>query len=95
MTLNETIEVYLETRNMITRLEKKLAKQKEQLERILQAEGKTSVRTDKYVLESKEVVTHRMNKASVPTEIWERYSKESSYSMLKISKMEGRIRKSL
>jgi hypothetical protein len=80
---------------MITRLEKKLAKQKEQLERILQAEGKTSVRTDKYVLESKEVVTHRMNKASVPTEIWERYSKESSYSMLKISKMEGRIRKSL
>ena len=95
MSLNETIEQYLETRNMITKLEKKQEKIKQALDRFLKSEGKTALKTDKYLLESKEVVTHRISKTNVPKDIWDTYARESSYSMLKVSKMEGRIRKSL
>jgi hypothetical protein len=95
MSLNEIVEQYLDTKAMVSKLEKKLVKYKESMEKYLSSQGKTRVRTDKYVVESKEVTTHRISKANVPTEVWERWSKESSYSMLKISKMEGKVRKSL
>ena len=95
MSLNEIVEQYLETMTMVSKLEKKLAKYKESMEKYLSSQGKTRIRTEKYVVESKEVTTHRISKANVPPEVWERWSKESSYSMLKISKMEGKVRKSL
>ncbi len=95
MTFNEAIEQYLETKEMISKLEKKLIKYKDTLETYLKREGKTRIKSDKFVLESKEIVTHRLSKANVPSDVWEKWSKESSYSILKISKIEGKIRKSL
>ena len=95
MTLNDTIESYLETKEMYNKLEKKLQKTREQLDSYLRREGKLSIKTDKYIIESKEITTHRISKNTVPKEIWERWCKESSYSILKISKIEGKVRKSL
>lgn len=95
MTLNDAIEQYLETREMHSKIEKKLQKHRAALDSYLRREGKTSLKTEKYLLESKEITTHRISKASVPKSVWEEWSRESSYSILKVSKIEGRVRKSL
>ena len=95
MTLNDAIEQYLEAKEMHAKMEKKLQKYRDNLDAYLRREGKTSLRTDRYILESKEVTTHRISKANVPAEVWQKWSRESTYCMLKVSKIEGKVRKSL
>lgn len=97
MTLNDEIEKYLQLKEECSKLEKKVSKQRDVLDGYLKREGKTRLKTDKYFLESKEITTHRISKNTVPKSVWEEYSVESSYSVLKINKIDGGkiIRKSV
>lgn len=85
MSTNETVEKYLQTKEMIKSLEKKAEKYKSILEKTLSKEGTTRLKTDAWVIESQEITAHRMTKNSVPREIWLKYAQPSSYSVLKIS----------
>ncbi len=100
MSTNDTIEKYLQTKEMIKSLEKKAEKYKSILEKTLSKEGTTRLKTDAWIIESQEITTHRMTKANVPKDIWLKYAQPSSYSVLKISENKKKeekkkIRKSL
>lgn len=101
MSTNDTIEKYLQTKEMIKSLEKKAEKYKAIIEKTLSKEGTTRMKTDMWVIESQEITTHRMTKSNVPKEIWVKYAQPSSYSVLKITENKAKkeekkkVRKSL
>ena len=91
MSMNDTIEKYLQTKEAIKSLEKKVEKYKQIIEKTMSKDGTTRFKTDRWIVENQEITAHRMTKNAVPKEIWAKYSQPSSYCVLKIS--ENKVKK--
>lgn len=84
---NEVFEKYFDTKNKIQDLNEKLEKYKKAIEKILDKDDTSKIRTEKFVVQRKTTKSERINKSDIPSDVWEKYKKTSKYNSLIIQKL--------
>ena len=92
MSIEETIEKYIEVKERISDLEKKQQKYKELIEEYLLSKGASSldqrVKDDLYNIKKTMCTKETISKKDLPVDIWEKYCSTSRYSMLTVKKID-------
>jgi hypothetical protein len=84
--IEEVFKKYYEIYEEIKKLEKRQQKYKELIYDILQTENTNKLNTLNYSIEKKTIKSERINKTDISFELWEKYSKKSTYNTLVIKK---------
>jgi hypothetical protein len=82
----EVFKKYYDIYQEIKALEKRQQKYKELIYEILNNENTNKINSINYTVEKKNIKNERINKTDIPAELWNKYSKKSSYMSLIIKK---------
>jgi hypothetical protein len=74
------LDKWYETKKEISELEKKLEKYKKIVDKYFDYNDINSISDNNFVLKRKEIIKNTVSKKDLPTEIWNKYSKESKYN---------------
>ena len=77
---------WMSTKNEIAELELSLTKYKKLATKIMTKNDTTIIQSDNYILKKRILSKKTLSKDDVPTEIWEKYSKTTTYSAYYLSK---------
>lgn len=86
MDSDELLNVWFETKQKISELEKNIEKYKLVAEKIMDENNIDSISNDKYTLQKKNLNRTSIGKSDLPIDIWNKYSKESFYNAYYITK---------
>ena len=78
--IDELLQKWYETKAEIATLEKKCEKYKRCSEKIMENMNKNLLSTSKFILKKVDMTRNTISKNDVPVEIWNKYSKETSFS---------------
>jgi hypothetical protein len=79
ITIAEMIVRWNDAREKIDDLEKQIKKYKQIATKYMDDQGKNSIVLDDFVLKKRKITKRTISKKDVPENIWEKYSKETSY----------------
>ena len=95
--MNEDIDNLLtkwyETKEEIAILENKCIKYKKIADRIMNDNGQNTISNSKYTLQKKRISKSTLGKNDVPGDVWDKYSKRTSYDAFYISKIKDKKKK--
>lgn len=77
---DELLEKWFKTKSEISLLEKKCDKYKRCAEKIMEELDKNTISSSNYTLKKVDMSRNTISKNDVPSEIWNKYSKKSSFS---------------
>jgi hypothetical protein len=95
--IDELLQKWYETKAEIALLEKKCEKYKRCSEKIMDNMNKSLLSTSKFILKKVDMTRNTISKNDVPIEIWNKYSKETSFSsfyLTSISEKKEKVKKS-
>ena len=78
--IDDLLSNWYKTKQEICLLEQKCEKYKKASEKIMNQTEKDVLITDSYCLKKTDITRSTISKADVPSDIWNRYSKKTSYS---------------
>lgn len=81
----DLLERWHDTKKQIAVLEGECDKYKRATEKIMNQRGQDSLKTDYYTVRRRNVTKAILTKNTVPKEIWEKYSRDSSYQAYYLS----------
>jgi hypothetical protein len=84
--IQNILQKWAETKNEIADLEKQIEKYKRVVNRFMDQKGNNTITSSQYILRRKEMSRATISKKNVPTEIWNKYSKPSTYKAYYLSK---------
>jgi len=87
MSINESLTKFIEIKNKLEELQKRYEKYRKIVEDHMTKDGLTVLTHDSY--EIKKIPMHRetISKKELPKDVWEKYSKALSYSMIRVKKI--------
>jgi hypothetical protein len=86
--IDDLLSNWYKTKQEITLLEQKCEKYKKVAEKIMCQKEKDVLKSDSYSLKKIDIVRSTISKNDVPNDIWEKYSKKSSYSSYYLSALD-------
>lgn len=96
--IENLLNKWYHSKQELSQLEKKIEKYKTIAENLMNKENTDVIKSDKYILQRKEMNRTTIGKKDLPEDIWNRYSKELFYNAFYISKKQekspGRKKKS-
>jgi hypothetical protein len=78
--IDDLLSNWYKTKQEITLLEQKCEKYKKVAEKIMSQKEKDILKSDSYSLKKIDIVRSTISKNDVPSDIWDKYSKKTSYS---------------
>lgn len=78
--IDDLLSNWYKTKQEITLLEQKCEKYKKVAEKIMSQKEKDVLNSDSYSLKKIDIVRSTISKNDVPSDIWDKYSKKTSYS---------------
>lgn len=78
--INTLLQKWFDTKREITNLENKAEKYKKAAEKIMNTEGTNILESSYHTLQRKQISRTTISKKYVPKNIWDQYSKRSTYS---------------
>jgi hypothetical protein len=87
MNLDETYEKLYKIRRKIKLYEQQADELKESVLKHMDEINKSKIRTDRFLIERRNMTVERVSKASLPPEIWKKYAKASSHEVLNIKEI--------
>lgn len=78
--IDDLLSNWYKTKQEITLLEQKCEKYKKVAEKIMSQKEKDVLKSDSYSLKKIDIVRSTISKNDVPSDIWDKYSKKTSYS---------------
>jgi hypothetical protein len=84
--IQNLLKKWADAKTEIADLEKKIEKYKRVVNRFMDEKGNNTITSSQYTLRRKEMSRATISKKNVPTEIWNRYSKPSTYKAYYLSK---------
>jgi len=82
--MDAKFEELYKLRNKIKLYEARVDELKDEILKYMDESNKVKITTDQYVVKAQEMCTERLSKKNVPPEIWQKYAKSSSYTVLNI-----------
>ena len=77
--INNLLEHWMDVKIQLSDLELSLTKYKKLAEKIMIKNNTTTLRSDKYVLQQRNISKKTLAKDDVPKEIWNKYAKTNTY----------------
>ena len=84
--IENLLNKWYNSKQELSQLEKKIEKYKMLAENLMNKENTDVIKSDKYILQRKEMNRTIIGKKDLPEDIWNRYSKELFYNAFYISK---------
>jgi hypothetical protein len=84
--IQNLVKKWADAKTEIADLEKKIEKYKRVVNRFMDEKGNNTITSSQYTLRRKEMTRATISKKNVPTEIWNKYSKPSTYKAYYLSK---------
>ena len=84
--IKDILQKWADAKTEIADLEKKIEKYKRGVNRFMDEKGNNTITSSQYTLRRKEMTRATISKKNVPTEIWNKYSKPSTYKAYYLSK---------
>lgn len=84
--IQNLLKKWADAKTEIADLEKKIEKYKRVVNRFMDEKGNNTITSSQYTLRRKEMSRATISKKNVPTEIWNKYSKPSTYKAYYLSK---------
>ena len=85
--IDNLLSKWYETKEEIALLENKCIKYKKLADKIMNDSEKNTIANSKYSLQRKQISKSTLSKNDVPSDLWDKYSKRTSYSAFYISKI--------
>lgn len=84
--LSQILHDWHEAREKVEKYEKKIEKYRELVKKQLEKENKNSISVGEFKVTKTHVVRSTISKQNVPEEIWNKYSKKSTYDVVSLTK---------
>ena len=84
--INNLLESRMDIKTQLSQLELSLTKYKKLAAKIMIKNDTTTLRSDKYVLQQRNMSKKTLAKDDVPKEIWNKYAKTTTYTAYYLSK---------
>jgi len=91
MSISESLTKFIEIKNKLEELQKRHEKYRKVVEEHMIKEGVTElshrIENDSYQIKKTLTSRETISKKELPRDVWERYSKSSSYSIIRVKKL--------
>jgi hypothetical protein len=84
--INNLLEHWMDVKTQLSEFELSLTKYKKLAAKIMTKNDTTTLRSDKYVLQQRNMSKKTLAKDDVPKEIWNKYAKTTTYTAYYLSK---------
>lgn len=84
--INNLLEHWMDVKNQLSDLELSLSKYKKLASKIMSKNDTTTLYSDNYVLQQRNISKKTLSKDDVPKEIWNKYAKTTTYTAYYLSK---------
>jgi hypothetical protein len=84
--IHNLLEHWMDVKNQLSDLELSLSKYKKLASKIMSKNDTTTLYSDNYVLQQRNISKKTLSKDDVPKEIWNKYAKTTTYTAYYLSK---------